>query len=160
MSKYQQLRKRAQSKWEAVRSSKIPVIYLGTASWGRAAGALDVMEAIQQTLEKNHLEAHIVTVGCIGPCHLEPIMDIALPGKARISYGNVPPKKVRTILESYLIQGDPVRKLVLGQLRNGKGEIEDIPDFFSHPMLQPQVRVVLRNCGVIDPEDIDQSLEN
>ena len=161
MSKYQQLRKRAQTKWEALKSSSVPVIFLGTASCGRAAGALEVMEAIQQTLEKNRLEARIVTVGCIGPCHLEPIMDIALPGKARISYGNVTPQKVRTILKSYLIQGDPVRKLVLGQLENGKGDlVEDIPDFFSHPMLQPQARVVLRNCGVIDPEDIDHYLAN
>lgn len=161
MNKYLQLRERAQAKWNGLKSSSVPVIYLGTASCGRAAGALDVMEAIKQTLEKHHLEARIITVGCIGPCHLEPIMDIALPGRARVSYGNVTPQKVRTILESYLIKGDPVRKLVLGQLKNGRGEpVEDIPDFFSYPMLQSQIRVVLRNCGVIDPEDIDHYLAN
>ena len=147
--------------WEDLKSSPIPLIYLGTASCGRAAGALEVMQTIQDTLEKNQLQARVVTVGCIGPCHLEPIMDIALPGKPRISYGNVTPQKARTILESHLMKGDPVSKLVLGKLGDNKSDLgEGFPDFFSHPMLKPQTRVVLRNCGLIDPENIDHYLAN
>jgi (2Fe-2S) ferredoxin len=173
MNKYQQLRRRAQTKWEALKSSPIPVIYLGMASCGRAAGALEVMQTIQETLEKNRLRANIVSVGCIGPCHLEPIMDITMPGKTRLSYGNVTPQKARTIIESYLIEGDPVKKLALGFILentqisdhiHGK-ELENEPDdgilnFYSHPMLKSQIRVVLRNCGLIDPEDIDHYLAN
>ena len=71
----------------------VPVIYLGTASCGRAAGAMNVLQVIEQTLAEKHLEARIVQVGCIGPCYLEPIMDIALPGRPRISYTNMTPKK-------------------------------------------------------------------
>ena len=137
----------------------VPVIYLGTASCGRAAGAMNVLQVIEQTLAEKHLEARIVQVGCIGPCYLEPIMDIALPGRPRISYTNMTPKKAKKILTSCLIEGD-----ILPSMAKGHFGAEDftaqsgIPRFFDLPMLKPQIRVILRNCGMIDPEEIDHYL--
>ncbi len=88
MKNFEALRQAAKLKWEELVNGDLPVIYLGTASCGRAAGALEVLQAIQATLEKHHLQARIVQVGCIGPCYLEPLMDVALPGRPRISYAN------------------------------------------------------------------------
>jgi NADH:ubiquinone oxidoreductase subunit F (NADH-binding)/NAD-dependent dihydropyrimidine dehydrogenase PreA subunit/(2Fe-2S) ferredoxin len=159
MSSFAERRNRALAAWQRLEASAIPRIYVGTASCGRAAGALDVLAAVRQTLTDHGLEARFVQVGCIGPCYLEPLLDIALPGRPRVSYGNVTPTKARRIVESSLVHGDLQPKLAAGHLGNGAGSLPaDIPRFFDLPMLKPQVRVVLRNCGLIDPEDVDHYL--
>jgi NADH-quinone oxidoreductase subunit F len=161
MNSFDKKRKEAQKEWDLLKTSKIPLIYLGTASCGRAAGAMEVLESVEKTLKENRLKAKIVQVGCIGPCYLEPLMDITLPGRPRISYANVNPEKTKKIIESYLIQGDPQVKMAVGHFgENGDQSTNGIPRFFDLPMLKPQVRVVLRNCGFIDPEEIDHYLAN
>jgi len=159
MNSFDNLRQQAHRKWEHLAARSNPVIYIGAASCGRAAGAMDVLAAVQETLKENSLTAEIVQVGCIGPCYLEPLMDIALPGKPRVSYANVSPDKARIILKAYLLRGDPLPKTAVGFIGDHDGEtFEGISRFFDLPMLKPQVRIVLRNCGFIDPEDIDQYL--
>jgi NADH-quinone oxidoreductase subunit F len=151
----------ARDKWDSLKESRVPVIHIGTATCGTAAGALDVLESVQRTLSENRLEATVVQVGCIGPCYLEPLMDITMPGSPRVSYANVTPQMARSIIERYLIKGDPSLELAVGHFgSNGNGHFDGLPKFFEMPMLKPQVRVVLRNCGFIDPEDIDHYLAN
>ena len=53
----------AQKSWDRLKNSAIPVIYLGTASCGRAAGAMEVLESIRTTLEANRLEARNTSSG-------------------------------------------------------------------------------------------------
>ncbi|MCK4224938.1 MAG: SLBB domain-containing protein, partial [candidate division Zixibacteria bacterium] len=161
MNSFKKKRKAAQRKWDLLKTSKVPVIYLGTASCGRAAGAMEVLTSVQKTLKQNRLKAKIVQVGCIGPCYLEPLMDITLPGRPRISYANVNPEKAKRIVESYLKKDDPLLQLAVGHFGDENTKFTDgIPKFFDLPMLKPQVRVVLRNCGFIDPEEIDHYLAN
>ncbi len=144
-----------------LKASRIPIIYLGTASCGRAAGAMEVLRSAQKTLKEKRLKAKILQVGCIGPCYLEPLMDIQMPGRPRISYANVTPEKAKKIIESYLIKGDPQAQFAVGHFGDENFEFTNgIPRFFDLPMLKPQVRVVLRNCGFIDPEEIDHYLAN
>ena len=151
----------ARDKWDSLKESRVPVIHIGTATCGTAAGALDVLESVRRTLSENRLEATLVQVGCIGPCYLEPLMDITMTGSPRVSYANVTPQMARSIIERYLIKGDPSLELAVGHFgSNGNGDFDGLPKFFEMPMLKPQVRVVLRNCGFIDPEDIDHYLAN
>jgi len=161
MNNFEQKRINALEKWDKLMTSKVPVIYLGSATCGRAAGALKVLETIRKVLKANNLKAKIVQVGCIGPCYLEPLMDIKMPGQPRISYANVNPEKVATIIESYLIKGDPKTEMAMGYFDDNGFELNNgLPKFFDIPMLKPQVRLVLRNCGFIDPESIDHYLAN
>ena len=161
MNNLELLKKEAQTKWDALIQNDIPVIYLGAASCGKAAGAMDVLEAINQTIEENDLNVKIVQVGCIGPCYLEPLMDIALPNRPRISYANVNPKKAKNIIESYLLNDDPQLTRAVGHFGDeNNGLTNDLPRFFDLPMLKHQVRIILRNCGFIDPEDIDHYIAN
>lgn len=150
----------ARRKWNLVQKSKTPVIYVGAATCGIAAGALDVLKSVKKTLKENGLKARVVQVGCIGPCYLEPLMDIAVPGCPRISYGPVDASSARRIIERYLIEGNPSSDLVVGHFGANGNAPDGIPRFFDIPMLKPQVRVVLRNCGFIDPDDIDHYLAN
>lgn len=161
MNDFEEIVNSALDQWDLITNNTVPIIYLGTASCGRAAGAMEVLETIHSTLETNQLEAKIIEVGCIGPCYLEPLMDIKLPGRPRISYANVRPAKVKKIIESNLINNDPLSKQAVGYLGDEcPGFTDGIPRFFDLPMLKPQVRVVLRNCGFIDPENIDHYLAN
>jgi NADH-quinone oxidoreductase subunit F len=153
-------RENAAQKWESqVVQSEIPVIYLGTASCGIAAGALDILETIRETVTELGQTVRFVQVGCIGPCYLEPIMDIALPGNPRVSYTNVTPQKAKKILKSCLVDGDFASQMAAGHFGDETFSSKTgIPRFFDLPMLKPQVRVILKNCGYIDPEDIDHYL--
>ena len=161
MNNLQDRSKKAQKTWKTLQDSHEPVIYIGAASCGRAAGALAVMESVRETLKANNLKAKIVQVGCIGPCYLEPLMDIRLPGRPRVSYANVNAKKAAKIVESCLIDGDLKKNRPVGHFGEiGTEGLEGVPRFFDLPMLKPQVRVVLRNCGLIDPENIDHYIAN
>ena len=153
------LRQKAIEKWDLIIHNKIPVIYIGMASCGRAAGALDVLQAVEETLNANSRLARIVEVGCIGPCYLEPLMDIQMPGEARVSFANVTPKNAREIVQEIVIDKKSYTKKRGGFMSaDGQKTPEGIPAFFDIPMLKSQVRLVLRNCGFINPEEIDHYL--
>jgi NADH-quinone oxidoreductase subunit F len=152
MNKLQRLAKQSQAEWEALQRPDHARIYLGMASCGRAAGSEQVKETILALLKKHKIAAQLVEVGCIGPCYLEPLMDIAAFGNPRISYSNVNSAKAKLIIEKHLLQGEYVRHLAVGHF--GAAPFDDLPAFFTQPMLKNQVRIVLKNCGFIDPENI------
>ena len=149
-------RKAAVGSWEKLQSNTRPVIYVGAGSCGRAAGAGEIIEAIEAHLKKSKVAAKIIEVGCIGPCYLEPLVDVQMPGRPRVSYSNVTPKRVVKILEGFFADNGIPKDHLAGHF--GDGELDGVPRFFDQPMLAPQVRVVLRNCGIIDPENIDHYL--
>mgnify|MGYP000138558188 FL=1 len=161
MKNFKQREIEAVREWKALHSGSTPVIYIGAATCGIAAGALDVSERVRAILEKHDIEAHLVHVGCIGPCYLEPLMDIAMPGAPRISYANMTPDLAERIIENQFLRGDPSLDFAIAQFStNGHDGTARLPDFFDLPMLKSQVRLVLRNCGFIDPENIDHYLAN
>lgn len=142
--------------WSELQHAAHPRIFVGTGSCGLAAGAGDVIEAIRADLAKRSEDAELVRVGCIGPCYLEPLVDIQMPGGPRVSYSNMTPRLAREMLASFLDKKAVFRSHLVGHL--GEGAFDGVPRFFEHPMLLPQVRVVLRNCGIIDPESVEHYL--
>jgi len=159
MNKFEKLVEKSKKQWDNINNSKTPIIYLGTASCGKAAGADEVKEAILATLKKHKLFARLIEVGCIGTCYLEPLMDISAFGNPRISYGNVDAEWAKKIIEKYLLEKDYHNLKLLGYF--GKNNfLDDVPRFFDQPMLKLQVRIVLKNCGFIDPESIEHYLAN
>jgi len=152
-------RKAAMEVWQDLESSSLPVIYFGMASCGRAAGAAEVRKAVEEALQENALSARLVDVGCIGPCYLEPIMDIAMPGWARISFGQMTPARAKKMVVDAIKSGAPQTKDALGVVEPlDDRQTGGVSNLFEHPMLKQQVRVVLRNCGLIDPEEFDHYL--
>ncbi len=158
MNNFDKLVSTSKKEWDALTNFDIPVIYVGTASCGKAAGADEVKTAILATLQKHNINAHIVEVGCIGTCYLEPMMDIAPVGKPRVSYGNIDAKWVEKIIPKHLLEGIILRQKALGYF--GLEPVDGVSNFFEQPMLRSQVRVVLKNCGFIDPENIKHYLAN
>ncbi|MFH1651052.1 MAG: NADH-quinone oxidoreductase subunit NuoF [Chloroflexota bacterium] len=150
---FAEIQKKAKADWEAREKSSRVNIIVGTATCGRAAGALATIASIKAALSRHNVTADITHVGCIGICYIEPLVDIVKPGKPRISYGNVTPKIGAQLVEDYIVKDNPRPDLALGYM--GEGSVEGIPNFWELPMLKPQVRIALRNCGIIDPERID-----
>ena len=66
-----------------------PVVYIGSGTCGKVAGADETFAAVTRYLTEKNIRAEIIQVGCIGLCSYEPIVDIQLPGKARISFRNI-----------------------------------------------------------------------
>lgn len=161
MTNLEKNRERASTKWTKLQENQVPIIYIGTATCGRAAGAMDVLKTAKKILKEIKSNAKIIEVGCIGPCYLEPLMDIKMPGEPRISYSNVDEVKAEKIIRSQLQDGKIPHNFAVGQFsENGNGSSNGIPSFFDLPMLKSQVRLVLRNTGFIDPEQIDHYLAN
>jgi NADH-quinone oxidoreductase subunit F len=147
------LRNKAIEEWQTLWSSDKPLILVGLATCGMAAGANAVLKAIEDELARRNIQANIIPVGCIGLCYLEPIVDIVKPGRPRISYSQVTPEKAVKLIEDYLVDDNPRVDMALGTF--GEDSFAGIPKFFEHPMLKPQVRIATRNCGHINPEDIN-----
>jgi NADH-quinone oxidoreductase subunit F len=150
---YATMKARADKQWNSLVNLPQPVIHIGMGTCGKAAGAEMVLAASDQFLKRMGILGRILQVGCIGMCYLEPIMAIRKPGRPFIYYGNLTPEKTGEILSAYLINDDPKAQLALCTL--GEDSIDGIPRFSELPMIQPQVRIALRNCGLIDPENID-----
>ncbi len=91
-------------------------IIIGMGTCGIAAGARDVMHAILKELERRDIEAHVETVGCIGMCAKEPLVDIEQAGKHRVTYANVTPDMVPRLIEEHLVKGRVVQEWALGRL--------------------------------------------
>jgi NADH:ubiquinone oxidoreductase subunit F (NADH-binding)/(2Fe-2S) ferredoxin len=153
-----EIRTRARTKWELLEHSDRPRIFIGAATCGRAAGALGVLEALEAALAQNNIEAIITQVGCIGLCYAEPLISIAKPGRPHIYYGNLTPELAPQLINDYIVNDNPRPDLALGSV--GEQSIEGIPQFWELPMLKPQVRIALRNCGLIDPGNIDHYIAN
>ena len=146
----------AQSEWQALQSNGTPLITIGMATCGRAAGAEEILEALQEHIGQQNAKVNIMQAGCLGPCSLEPLVIVRKPGNPPVCYGSVTPDKMLKIFNNYLFGDDPCSQWALGKME--EGSVDSIGDFSQHPMLQGQVRNVLRNCGVIDPDKVSHYL--
>jgi NADH-quinone oxidoreductase subunit F len=155
---FKEIKKQAVSQWEAMQNSLKPRILIGTGTCGIAAGAEDILETLRRELERNSIQADIIQVGCIGLCYAEPLIEIVKPGMPSVFYGNLTPELMVEIVRDYLLADNPRPDLALGT--RGEGTIEGIPRLFDLPVLKPQVRIALRNCGNIDPMDINHYMAN
>lgn len=98
-----------------VRGDTNTKITVGLGTCGIAAGAREVMHAILHELESNDIEAVVATVGCIGLCAQEPLVDVEQAGSPRITYGKVTPEMVPTIISDHLIKGEVVTRWVVAK---------------------------------------------
>ena len=146
-------------------------ISIGSASCGLAMGARKIEEAVVKTLKEFKKDALVTRTGCIGFCAREPLMDMVLPGGPRISFGNMTPRKTRDILAAYFTSGTIKKDHALGRLTSeehvltGKehsyassGAAGDIPELSTINFYRRQKRVILRNCGSIDPMSIEENI--
>ena len=134
-----------------------PVIYVGAGTCGLGAGAGKTLNSIKEYVETKSIDAEVLEVGCIGLCAAEPIVDIQIPGHNRVSFSKVTEEKVDDLLDSMFKLEMPVKNEPLYQFNTENGHSwENIVDFENHPYFSKQKRIVLQNCGSINPVNIDE----
>jgi len=96
---------------------------VGMGTCGIAAGARETMHAILAELENRQIDAPVITVGCIGMCSKEPLVDIEQAGHPRVTYCNVRPDMVPRLIEEHLVHGQVVHGWALGRVpKDGIGQ--------------------------------------
>ena len=95
---FEEIQVQAESDWESLYHGECPHILIGTATCGRAAGALPVVEAFRRELARQRAQATVTEVGCIGLCSLEPLVTIIKPDSFTVCYNNVTPQGVPTLV--------------------------------------------------------------
>jgi NADH-quinone oxidoreductase subunit F len=122
-------------------------VTVGLSTCGIAAGAEDTYKALETTLAGLADAPELLRTGCVGMCYQEPLVEISNGDGERYLYGHISPDKVGRLIEEHLGQGTPVADWLVWT-SGGKGT--------DHAYLARQRRIVLRNCGNIDPESIDE----
>jgi NADP-reducing hydrogenase subunit HndB len=96
-------------------------ITVGMGTCGIAAGAREVMHAILNELQRRNIDAHVTTVGCIGMCSREPLIDIQQGNEARVTYGNVTAAMVPRLIEEHIVNNHVVEEWVVGRVAGQGG---------------------------------------
>jgi NADH-quinone oxidoreductase subunit F len=116
-----------------------------------ATDSLAIISGMNKEIARRGLEkeVRVVPTGCRGFCAMGPIMVIYPEG---IFYCQVQPRDVQTIVEETLVKGRIVGRLTF----KAPDTYKELPRYQDIPFYSKQVRITLRNCGIIDPEKIDE----
>ncbi|MCK5539322.1 MAG: SLBB domain-containing protein [Deltaproteobacteria bacterium] len=146
---------RARERVKELKESPVPVIYVGCATCGRAAGALETIAGFEEVLKDNGIEARIEKVGCLGHCYAEPLVIIQNPGFPALLYQKIGAGEAGILVRSFLKDGsDPCYEYLIGALETD----ENFPTLMDYPRYLYENRVVMEHCGLIDPDEIDHYL--
>ncbi len=146
-----ELREEAERQWDEFAGANAARILVGAGTCGLAAGAQEVADAITEWLSDHDVPGRLWHVGCLGLCYAEPLVELGRPGAPGILCGEVEPKHVSDILEAYFLEKAGTPECTLA-IMDGES-FDDVPAFEQLPVMRPQARIVLRNCGRIDPEN-------
>jgi len=114
-----------------------------------SAGALKLKEALVKAIEDRDLtdEVNIIGTGCMGPCEFGPVLVVYPEG---IFYKHVAIEDIDEIVEEHIIKGRPLERLMVQDNEKTIRMQKDVP--FYHK----QIKVALENCGLIDPESMEE----
>ena len=117
-----------------------------------SSGSKKVVSALEAAISKNGLESEVLIVktGCFGLCALGPVMIVYPEG---CFYSQVTPESVERIVEEHLKNGNIVKELLYKETVHDDGSIISLNETQFY---KKQMRVALRNCGVIDPDQIEE----
>ena len=117
-------------------------VIIGEGSCGIATGAKKTAAEFEKQIAEKNLDVAVDITGCVGTCYLEPIVDIYEDNGEMTRYVQIQPERVAEIVENHLEKGQAVESLAISK--------ED------QQFIEKQQRVVLRNCGLINPEKIEE----
>ena len=121
-------------------------VTVGLGSCGIAAGANKTYDKIKALKESENLDFSLKKTSCIGMCYREPLVEI-VDDTGTYIYGDVDAERAIEVIEKHVNQQDPVRDYIV---------YTDLFDAPENGFMNSQVKIVLRNCGYMDPESIDE----
>lgn len=87
-------------------------IKVGMATCGIASGAKETMNFIIEETERQKIDAVVTQTGCMGYCYAEPTIEVTLPGKEPVVYGNVDKEKAKEIITRYIKNGELIEGII------------------------------------------------
>jgi len=160
-----------------IKNKTLPALYhpdgikvnVGLAACGIAAGAKKAMARAQEEWPESTNGLRFAQTGCLGLCQEEPLVDILEPGAPRIVYKHITETEIIELINARL-KGDLKEKWALGQFRDPRCVLEedtpnpiaesllakDIPILEEIPFYSKQLKIALRNCGYLDPDNLDE----
>ncbi len=134
------------------------LIFVGAGTCGRANGSTKVIARIVQFLEQNKIAAEIIETGCVGYCQRELFVDVQLPDSPRLAYADINPGNIDQLLDEVFIKKNLRNSFLFARHGEAGPNWSDIPEINSTDFFKRQVKVVLRNAGIIDPSNLDSAL--
>ena len=141
-----------------------PRIGVGMGTCGIGNGAQAVFKRLQDELARRHTDAELVPVGCFGFCAAEPLVSVHLPNQPMVIYSGVQVDDVEALVAEVATGRMPQAKALCrieewdhhtARTTFGHG-LKDIPLWNEIPFFRGQKKIVLRDCGLINPEDIEE----
>ena len=121
-------------------------ITVGMATCGISAGAKTILEVLKREIHKHQLtNIELIESGCIGTCRFEPLIEIYQDTDEKLTFINLDAAKTEQIVSEYLVEGH------LESVRPYLFDLDERTAFYAK-----QKKIALRNCGVLDPENINE----
>ena len=124
-------------------------IKVGLGTCGISAGGQLVYDKLKEEIETRNLPVVLAETGCMGMCYDEVLVEIE-DGNDSHLYSKVTVNRLGKIIEDHIINGKPIEEWIVKN-----NEINKEEEFLKY-----QKRIVLRNCGVIDPTSIEEYIAN
>jgi NADH:ubiquinone oxidoreductase subunit F (NADH-binding)/Pyruvate/2-oxoacid:ferredoxin oxidoreductase delta subunit/(2Fe-2S) ferredoxin len=145
-------------------------ISVGMATCGLATGAQAVYDRLGKEIADRGSDILLVKTGCLGFCQREPLVDLFLPGKPRLTFAEMTPDKASALVAAVAAGELPMddllcrhdRELLLGDVFREYAEsaandgLSGVPLYSEVPFFSKQMKIALRNCGCIDPGSIEE----
>ena len=162
---------RDESDFDAVRNAGLakllpqrPRIAVGMGTCGSGNGAEGVYHALSEAIDRRGLDVQLVQTGCFGFCAEEPLVNISSPGQPLFILNRVRVDQVGPILNGMTSGNIPESSIlckiehwdhITAQIDYGHGRPSVLP-WDEVPFFKGQTKIVLRNCGLINPDDIEE----
>ena len=124
-------------------------IKVGLGTCGISAGGNPVFETLKNEVREKNIEIDLKETGCMGMCYEEVLVEVVDNGKSFL-YSKMTSDKAKEMISKHIIDGKPIEEWIVKSEKITKEE----------SFLKTQKRIVLRNCGVIDPGSIDEYIEH
>jgi NADH-quinone oxidoreductase subunit F len=141
-----------------------PRIAVGMGTCGAGNGAEAVYHAFFDAIDKRGLDIQLARVGCFGFCAEEPLVNVRLPGRPLVILHRVQSQQIDEIIDEVMMGNIPTDLAlckieewdhITAQIKYGTG-YANIPSWFDIPFFKGQKKIVLRNCGLINPDDVEE----
>jgi len=142
----------------------VPKISVGMGTCGLGNGAKEVYESLQNVIKAKRAKIELTTVGCFGFCAEETLVNCYVPGQPLVILHKVTPKDAESIVNGLCRGMIPLKKALCriekwnfytSRIEFGTG-LSSVPLWNEIPFFKGQKKIVLRDAGLINPEDIEE----
>ncbi|HUF53129.1 MAG TPA: NADH-ubiquinone oxidoreductase-F iron-sulfur binding region domain-containing protein [Dehalococcoidia bacterium] len=149
---YEELREAGTAAWAPFDQPSRTLVRVNLGTCSMVVGAPGTLEALRGEVQAGKLDADILAVGCFGLCYAEPLVQVTTAEGGSVYYGGLTADKVPVLVQS-ISSGSLINEMAIAV--GGTEPLGDVPAIGSLPFMREQMRRLMANCGVIDPENIE-----